>query len=250
VKAGIDAPIIPGILPVESWKGARKFALRCGTSVPAWLDEAYEKAIRDGREELLSISLATELCSDLIEGGVEDLHFYTLNRPHLTRTICHALGRQRQPCPLPLHCRRFACGARSPIPRDQGGFGHVIERPALCARGCARRPRAEARHAPDHATRPDQSPLFRSGSAPVRLPGSDRHEPAIAIAVETGCGHPGIGTHIMKQYIIPFREIARQGEILGQAIEAVAGPRRGVPSGESAAKRWSAPGAGRSPSWP
>ena len=92
VKAGIDAPIIPGILPIESWKGARKFALRCGTSVPAWLDEAYEKATRDGREELLSISLATELCSDLIAGGVEDLHFYTLNRPHLTRTICHALG--------------------------------------------------------------------------------------------------------------------------------------------------------------
>ncbi len=92
VKAGIDAPIIPGILPIENWAGARRFAARCGTAVPAWLDDAYARAARDGREELLSVSLATELCSELIAGGVEDLHFYTLNRPHLTRTICHALG--------------------------------------------------------------------------------------------------------------------------------------------------------------
>jgi len=40
----------------------------------------------------LATALATELCSDLIEGGVEDLHFYTLNRPELTRDVCHALG--------------------------------------------------------------------------------------------------------------------------------------------------------------
>lgn len=91
-KAGIDAPIIPGILPIHSWKGVRNFALRCGTSVPAWLDEAFEKAIRDGREDLLATALCTELCSDLIEGGVDHLQFYTLNRPHLTRDVCHALG--------------------------------------------------------------------------------------------------------------------------------------------------------------
>ncbi|MCV2881293.1 methylenetetrahydrofolate reductase [NAD(P)H] [Actibacterium sp. XHP0104] len=91
-KAGIDAPIIPGILPIENWNGVKKFAARCGTPVPAWLDEAFEAAKRDGREELLSTSLATELCSELIDGGVEDIHFYTLNKPHLTRDICHALG--------------------------------------------------------------------------------------------------------------------------------------------------------------
>jgi methylenetetrahydrofolate reductase (NADPH) len=91
-KAGIDKPIIPGILPIENWKGARNFARRCGTDVPAWLDDAFEKAIRDGREELLATALATELCSDLIEGGVDSLHFYTLNRPELTRDVCHALG--------------------------------------------------------------------------------------------------------------------------------------------------------------
>ncbi len=92
VKAGIDAPIVPGILPIENWKGARNFARRCGTDVPAWLDDAFEKAARDGREDLLATALATELCSDLIEGGVDSLHFYTLNRPELTRDVCHALG--------------------------------------------------------------------------------------------------------------------------------------------------------------
>ncbi|WP_294610820.1 methylenetetrahydrofolate reductase [NAD(P)H] [uncultured Roseovarius sp.] len=91
-KAGINAPIIPGVLPIENWTGARKFALACGTQVPAWLDDAFDKAVRDNRHDLLATALATELCSDLIEGGVEDLHFYTLNRPELTRDVCHALG--------------------------------------------------------------------------------------------------------------------------------------------------------------
>jgi len=90
--AGINAPIIPGILPIENWPGARKFAIACGTQIPAWLDDAFAKAIRDGRHDLLATALATELCSDLIDEGVEDLHFYTLNRPDLTRDVCHALG--------------------------------------------------------------------------------------------------------------------------------------------------------------
>lgn len=91
-KAGIDAPIIPGILPIENWVGVKKFAARCGATIPAWLDDAFTAAIRDGREELLATAIATELCSELLDGGVEDLHFYTLNKPQLTRDICHALG--------------------------------------------------------------------------------------------------------------------------------------------------------------
>ncbi|MFU8777457.1 MAG: methylenetetrahydrofolate reductase [NAD(P)H] [Roseovarius sp.] len=90
--AGITAPIIPGILPIENWVGARKFAASCGTQVPAWLDDAFDKAIRDNRHDLLATALCTELCSELLDGGVEDLHFYTLNRPELTRDVCHALG--------------------------------------------------------------------------------------------------------------------------------------------------------------
>ena len=91
-KAGIDAPITPGILPIENWKGARNFAKLCGATIPGWVEDAFEKAVRDGREDLLSTALCAELCCDLIEGGVENLHFYTLNRPELTRDVCHALG--------------------------------------------------------------------------------------------------------------------------------------------------------------
>ncbi|MBO6897376.1 MAG: methylenetetrahydrofolate reductase [NAD(P)H] [Shimia sp.] len=91
-KAGIDAPILPGVLPIENWKGVRKFAERCGTSVPAWLIEAFEKAERDNREDLLATAICTEMCSELLDEGVDSLHFYTLNRPELTRDVCHALG--------------------------------------------------------------------------------------------------------------------------------------------------------------
>ncbi|WP_204114948.1 methylenetetrahydrofolate reductase [NAD(P)H] [Shimia biformata] len=91
-KAGIDAPITPGILPIENWKGASKFARACGTHVPDWMEDAFEKAERDDRSDLLATAICTELCSDLIEEGVDALHFYTLNRPELTRDVCHALG--------------------------------------------------------------------------------------------------------------------------------------------------------------
>lgn len=90
--AGITKPIIPGILPITNWTSARKFAERCGTAIPAWMDEAYRAAERDGRTELLSTSLCTELCSELVAEGVDSLHFYTLNRPELTRDVCRALG--------------------------------------------------------------------------------------------------------------------------------------------------------------
>ena len=90
--AGITAPIIPGILPINSWTGVRKFAVACGTPIPAWLDDAFDRAARDGRAQLLATALATEMCSALIDGGVEDLHFYTLNSPDLTRDVCAALG--------------------------------------------------------------------------------------------------------------------------------------------------------------
>ena len=92
VRAGITAPIIPGILPITSWEGAKKFARRCGTSVPAKLDEAFTTAGRDGREDLLALTHCTALCDRLLQGGVEDLHFYTLNRPQLTREVVRALG--------------------------------------------------------------------------------------------------------------------------------------------------------------
>lgn len=92
VKAGIDVPIIPGILPVESWTGVQRFAAQCGTHIPPVIRDAFDNAAQTGTSELLATAVATELCDDLLQGGVEHLHFYTLNRPELSRDICHALG--------------------------------------------------------------------------------------------------------------------------------------------------------------
>ena len=90
--AGIDAPIIPGILPIENWSGVKRFAARCGAKIPEKLDRDFEVAARDGREDLLATVVCTSLCTRLIDGGVEDLHFYTLNKPDLTRQVVSALG--------------------------------------------------------------------------------------------------------------------------------------------------------------
>lgn len=91
-RAGIDAPIIPGILPIQSWDGAKRFAARCGTSVPQWADDAFTAARAEGREAALATETCVKLCEDLIRGGAGQLHFYTLNRPDLTRNVCLALG--------------------------------------------------------------------------------------------------------------------------------------------------------------
>ncbi len=90
--AGIGIPILPGILPIQSWSGVKRFAATCGASIPAPLAQAFETAERDGRSELLATAVATELCSRLLEGGAAHLHFYTLNDPGLTRDVVHALG--------------------------------------------------------------------------------------------------------------------------------------------------------------
>lgn len=97
VKAGITVPITPGILPIQNWEGARRFALRCGAEVPERLDEAFTHAIRDGQEELLALTHCTTLCDRLLAEGVEGLHFYTLNRPALTREVIRVLGLAPEP---------------------------------------------------------------------------------------------------------------------------------------------------------
>ncbi len=90
--AGITAPIVPGILPIDNWEGVKRFAKRCGAPIPAKLDRDFTIAIRDGREATFATVQCTQLCTRLIEDGAEALHFYTLNKPGLTREVVHALG--------------------------------------------------------------------------------------------------------------------------------------------------------------
>lgn len=89
--AGIAAPIIPGILPIQSWAGTRRFAERCGTSVPQWAEEAFARAGKQG-EAQLALDVCVDLCERLTAGGVDRLHFYTLNKPELVVKVCTALG--------------------------------------------------------------------------------------------------------------------------------------------------------------
>ena len=89
---GVRAPIIPGILPIQSWKGAKAFAARCGAHVPAEIAEGFEKAVAEGREAAHAVAVCAALCERLVAGGVEDLHFYTLNRPDMTLAVCDAIG--------------------------------------------------------------------------------------------------------------------------------------------------------------
>lgn len=94
--AGIAAPIVPGLLPIQDFAKARRFAEACGAAVPAELAEAYRAAERDdptgARTALLSTAVTTELASELIDEGVGHVHFYTLNDAALPLAACRALG--------------------------------------------------------------------------------------------------------------------------------------------------------------
>ncbi len=91
VAAGIAAPILPGILPIQSWAGTRRFAERCGTAVPQWAEDAFAAAGKDG-EAQLALDVCVRLCERLVAEGVDRLHFYTLNKPELVLKVCAALG--------------------------------------------------------------------------------------------------------------------------------------------------------------
>lgn len=91
--AGIDVPVVPGIMPVTNFKGMVNFAGRCGTSVPDWLANLFE-GLDDHptTRQLVAAAVAAELCRRLYDRGIKDFHFYTLNRSELTYAICHTLG--------------------------------------------------------------------------------------------------------------------------------------------------------------
>jgi methylenetetrahydrofolate reductase (NADPH) len=91
--AGIDSAIVPGILPITRFAQMTKFAARCGTSVPDWLRERFEGLDDDPEtRNLIAASVAIEQVRRLQAEGVDEFHFYTLNRSELTVAICHALG--------------------------------------------------------------------------------------------------------------------------------------------------------------
>ncbi|HEY9343978.1 MAG TPA: methylenetetrahydrofolate reductase, partial [Inquilinus sp.] len=91
--AGIVLPIVPGILPITNFARTKEFATACGAAVPDWLEMLFEglDETPDTRQ-LVAASVAVEQCRLLQTHGVEEFHFYTLNRAELTLAICRFLG--------------------------------------------------------------------------------------------------------------------------------------------------------------
>jgi methylenetetrahydrofolate reductase (NADPH) len=90
---GISIPIVPGILPVQNFKQTKNFAARCGASVPAWLAQRFDGLDEDvATRKLIAAAVAAEQVLDLVERGVTEFHFYTMNRADLVYAICHLLG--------------------------------------------------------------------------------------------------------------------------------------------------------------
>jgi methylenetetrahydrofolate reductase (NADPH) len=95
--AGIDAEIVPGILPVSNVSQTRRFADLCGASIPDWLNGLFEGLDElPSARQLIAATVAAELCGQLYAGGVRHFHFYTLNRAELSYAICHLLGVRSQ----------------------------------------------------------------------------------------------------------------------------------------------------------
>ncbi|MBN6710771.1 methylenetetrahydrofolate reductase [Haemophilus haemoglobinophilus] len=90
---GIDAEIVPGILPVTNFKQLQKMAAITNVKIPSWMAKMYEGLEDDQTtRNLLAASIAMDMVRVLSREGVKDFHFYTLNRSELSYAICHTLG--------------------------------------------------------------------------------------------------------------------------------------------------------------
>ncbi len=91
--AGITIPIVPGIVPVQNFKQTAGFAARTGASVPDWLAKRFEGLDHDpATRKLIAAAVASEQVLDLVDRGLTDFHFYTMNRADLVYAICHLMG--------------------------------------------------------------------------------------------------------------------------------------------------------------
>jgi methylenetetrahydrofolate reductase (NADPH) len=93
LAAGITAPVVPGIMPVSNFAQAKKFSAGCGASIPAWMEKLFEGTEEDAEtRRIVAAVVAAEQVRVLQASGVDEFHFYTLNRADLTFGIAHILG--------------------------------------------------------------------------------------------------------------------------------------------------------------
>ena len=93
--AGIDAEIVPGIMPVSNFAAIQRMCNMTGTAIPDWMAHLFD-GLDDhpAARQLVAATIAAELCRRLYAGGVRQFHFYTLNRAELSYAICHLLGKR------------------------------------------------------------------------------------------------------------------------------------------------------------
>lgn len=92
-ERGITIPILPGLLPVTNFQQVQKFSVMCGATVPRWLEKLFTGLdTNPAHRNHVAVIVAAEQCRILQEAGVNDFHFYTLNRADLTLALCHILG--------------------------------------------------------------------------------------------------------------------------------------------------------------
>jgi methylenetetrahydrofolate reductase (NADPH) len=117
--AGLHVPIVPGIFPVQNFKQTANFARRTGASVPQWLADRFEGLEDDpATRRLVAAAVCAEQVIDLVDHGVEELHFYTMNRADLVFAICHLVGLRATPAPVAIPSVR-----REPPPLAAGALG-------------------------------------------------------------------------------------------------------------------------------
>lgn len=92
-RAGIDIPVVPGLMPTTNFRGVTRMAKRCGASIPAWLHALYERLDDDPESrKLVASAVLVEQVRELKAEGFDQFHFYTLNQAELTFAVCNILG--------------------------------------------------------------------------------------------------------------------------------------------------------------
>ena len=91
--AGIEAPIVPGIMPITNYQNLVRFSRNCGAEIPRWICQRIE-SFGDDQESIrqFGIEVVTQLCGTLLDSGAPGLHFYTMNQVEPTRQIHENLG--------------------------------------------------------------------------------------------------------------------------------------------------------------
>ena len=90
---GIWCPIVPGIVPIHNFRQVAGFAAKTGATIPSWLARRFDGLDDDpATTHLVAAAVAAEQVMDLVDQGIRQFHFYTLNRADLVFAICHLLG--------------------------------------------------------------------------------------------------------------------------------------------------------------